>query len=151
MARAVYYNIEMLVLPHRWFNDYRSINNVWLPVLVVSALLPGRSRASYYAWLAVVTQLLLRVNTPEAGAMFDRIQHIFPLLTAPALAGFVHPLRRHTGARGRTPATLALYVPTAFAPSGMSPICAPWIRAHRTVRGGRRAGPHRSESPSRHG
>ena len=26
MARAVYYNIEMLAFPQRWFNDYRSIN-----------------------------------------------------------------------------------------------------------------------------
>ena len=127
-ARSVYYNVEILALPHRWFNDYRSVNNVWLPVLAVSAVLPGRSRTSFYAWMAVVTQLLLRVNTPEAGAMFDRIQHMFPLLTAPALAGFV---LRCGGTR--TLAT-ALLVPLALMcrrpsrRSGTSRICAHSIR-----------------------
>ena len=116
MARAVYYNTEMLVFPQRWFNDYRSINNVWLPVLVVAALLPGRSRASYYAWLAVIAQVLLRINTPEAGAMFERIQHVFPLLTAPALAGFVQRCAGTRWTAWGVLATLALYVSTAFAP-----------------------------------
>ena len=115
-ARAVYYNTEMLVFPQRWFNDYRSINNVWLPVLIVAALLPGRSRASYYAWLAVIAQALLRINTPEAGAMFERIQHVFPLLTAPALAGFVQRCAGTRWTAWGVLATLALYVSTAFAP-----------------------------------
>ena len=53
-VRTVYYNVEILALPHRWFNDYRSLANVWLPALVVVALLPGRSRAGFYAWAAVV-------------------------------------------------------------------------------------------------
>jgi hypothetical protein len=115
-VRSVYYNTEILVLPQRWFNDYRSLANVWLPVLVVSALLPGRTRTSFYAWTAVVTQLLLRVNTPEAGAMFDRIQHMLPFLTAPALAGFV---LRCSGSRALATALLAvlgLYVQTVFIP-----------------------------------
>ena len=115
-ARAVYYNTEMLAFPQRWFNDYRSINNVWLPILVVAALLPGRSRASYYAWLAVIAQALLRINTPEAGAMFERIQHVFPLLTAPALAGFVQRCAGTRWTAWGVLATLALYVSTAFAP-----------------------------------
>ena len=116
VARAVYYNTEMLVFPQRWFNDYRSINNVWLPVLVVAALLPGRSRASYYAWLAVIAQALLRINTPEAGVIFERIQHVFPLLTAPALAGFVQRCAGTRWTAWGVLATLALYVSTAFAP-----------------------------------
>ena len=116
VARAVYYNTEMLVFPQRWFNDYRSINNVWLPVLVVAALLPGRSRASYYAWLAVIAQVLLRINTPEAGAVVERIQHVFPLLTAPALAGFVQRCAGTRWTAWGVLATLALYVSTAFAP-----------------------------------
>ena len=87
--RTIYYNVEILALPHRWFNDYRSLANVWLPALVVMALAPGRSRAGFYACAAVLTQVLLRLNTSEAGAMFDRIQHMLPLLAGPALAGFV--------------------------------------------------------------
>jgi hypothetical protein len=115
-ARAIYHNVEILALPHRWFNDYRSLANVWLPVLVVVALEPGRSRVGFYALAAVVTQALLRLNTSEAGAIFDRIQHMLPMLTAPALAGFV--LRR-AGTRKLAIALvvlIALYVQTSFAP-----------------------------------
>ncbi len=126
--RSVYYNTEILVLPQRWFNDYRSLANVWLPVLVVSALLPARTRTSFYAWTAVVTQLLLRVNTPEAGAMFDRIQHMLPLLTAPALAGFVLRLRGSRALATALLAVLGLYVQTVFIPSGTFPNCARSIR-----------------------
>ena len=49
LVRTIYYNVEILALPHRWFNDYRSLANVWLPALVVMALAPGRSRAGFYA------------------------------------------------------------------------------------------------------
>jgi hypothetical protein len=105
VARRVYYNVEILAFPHRWFNDYRSLANVWLAALVVVALWPQRSRAGFYAWAALATQLLLRVNTPEAGAVFDRIQHMLPLLLAPALAGFV---TRCAGARPLACALLAL-------------------------------------------
>jgi hypothetical protein len=115
-ARLVYYNVEILFLPHRWFNDYRSIANVWLAALIAAALMSRGTRVGFYAWTAVVTQLILRFNTPEAGAGFDRIQHMFPMLTAPAFAGFV---LRFTGARSvalSVVAALALFVQTSFAP-----------------------------------
>ena len=115
VARGLYYNIEILVLPHRWFNDYRSLANVWLPVLAVVALRSGRSRVGFYALAALVTQALLRLNTPEAGAIFDRVQHMFPLLMAPALAGFV---LRFGGTRKLTMALIVLvglYVPAPLA------------------------------------
>jgi hypothetical protein len=115
-ARSVYYNVEFLAHPHRWFNDYQSLASVWLPVLVVVALEPGRSRVGFYALAAVVTQALLRLNTPEAGAIFDRIRHMLPMLTAPALAGFV---LRCAGTRRLAIALvvlIALYVQTSFAP-----------------------------------
>lgn len=116
VLRTIYYNIEILAFPHRWFNDYRSLANVWLPVLVLMGLRSSRSRASYYACAAVVTQALLRVNTLEAGALFDRIQHMLPMLTAPALAGFV---LRYAGTRRLAIALIAvigLYVQTSLAP-----------------------------------
>ncbi|HXW07467.1 MAG TPA: hypothetical protein VD833_19675 [Vicinamibacterales bacterium] len=115
-ARTLYYNVEMLLLPHRWFNDYRSLANVWLPVLVVMALAPGRSRVGFYAGAAVLTQVLLRLNTSEAGALFDRIQHMLPVVTGPALAGFV---LRFGGTRRLALALVALiglYVATSFVP-----------------------------------
>ena len=115
-VQTIYYNVEMLVLPHRWFNDYRSLANVWLPALVVMAFAPGRSRASFYACAAVLTQGLLRLNTSEAGALFDRIQHMFPLLAGPALAGFV---LRFAGTRRLAlalAALIGLFVATSFVP-----------------------------------
>jgi hypothetical protein len=114
--QTVYYNIEMLAFPHRWFNDYRSLVNVWLPALVVVALSPSRSRVGFYAWAAVLAQALLRFNTSEAGALFDRIQHMLPVLAAPALAGFV---LRFSGTRKLAIALVALiglYVGTSFVP-----------------------------------
>jgi hypothetical protein len=114
--RTVYYNVEILALPHRWFNDYRSLTNVWLPALLLMAFAPGRSRAGFYACAVVLTQGLLRLNTSEAGAMFDRIQHMMPLLAGPALAGFV---LRFSGTRRlgiALAALIGLYVATSFVP-----------------------------------
>jgi hypothetical protein len=114
--RTIYYNVEILALPHRWFNDYRSLANVWLPALLVMALAPGRSRAGFYAAAVVLTQVLLRLNTSEIGALFDRIQHMMPVLAGPALAGFV---LRFSGSRKLAIALVALiglYVATSFEP-----------------------------------
>ena len=124
--RLVYYNFEILVQPHRWFNDYRSIANVWLPALVLVAIQPVRSRAGFYAWAAVVTQFLLRFNTPVAGAMFDRIMHMLPLLVAPALAAFV---LRFSGTRALAialTAVIALYVQCVFIPIPHVPDLRAW-------------------------
>lgn len=114
--RTVYYNVEILAFPHRWFNDYRGLINIWLPAALVMALAPGRSRAGFFAWAAVITQALLRLNTSEAGALFDRIQHMLPMLMAPALAGFV---LRFAGTRRLAialVALIALYVQTSHVP-----------------------------------
>ncbi len=63
MLRTVYYNVEILLFPHRWFNDYRSLCNVWLLPMVVVAWNAGRTRVGFYASAAVLTQALLRINT----------------------------------------------------------------------------------------
>ena len=114
--RIVYYNTEILAFPHRWFNDYRSLANVWLPALIVMAFAAGRARSGFYAAAVVLTQGLLRLNTWESGAIFDRIQHMLPLLAGPALAGFV---LRFSGTRRLAiaiAAVIALYVATSFVP-----------------------------------
>jgi hypothetical protein len=115
-ARTIYYNVEILAFPHRWFNDYRSVANVWLPALVLMAFSRGRTRTGFYACATVLTQSLLRLNTSEAGAMFDRIQHVLPVICAPALAGFV---LRFSGTRRLAlalAASIGLYVATSFVP-----------------------------------
>jgi hypothetical protein len=124
--RLVYYNIEILFQPHRWFNDYRSLANIWLPALILVAIQRGRSRAGFYAWAAVVTQLLLRFNTPVAGAMFDRIMHMLPMFVAPALAAFV---LRFSGTRALAialTAVIGLYVQAIFVPIPHVPDLRAW-------------------------
>lgn len=117
VARTIALNVEILFLPHRWFNDYRSLANVWLPALVVTALLPGRSRAGFYAWTAVLAQALLRLNSPSmGGALFDRVQHMFPLLVAPALAGFVLKTAGTPRLAAALVLPIGLYVATSLAP-----------------------------------
>jgi hypothetical protein len=117
VAKVFYYNVEILALPQRWFNDYRSLANVWLPALVVTALWRERSRPGFYAWAALVTQLLLRFNSPSlGGAMFDRIQHMFPLLMAPALAGLVLRIAGTRALAVALSAVIGLYVATSYRP-----------------------------------
>jgi hypothetical protein len=116
MLRTLYYNVEILVLPHRWFNDYRSLANVWLPALVAMALASGRSRVGFYACATVLTQILLRLNTSEAGALFDRIQHMMPVVAGPALAGFVLRFAGTKKLALSLAALISLYVATSFVP-----------------------------------
>jgi hypothetical protein len=116
VLKSIYYNVEILLRPGRWFNDYRSLANVWwIPIAVIAVVSP-RSRVGFYAWATVLTQALLRINTPEAGAIFDRIQHMFPVIAAPALAGVVRAL---AGTRTMALALIAVigsYVATSFVP-----------------------------------
>jgi hypothetical protein len=115
VARTIYYNVEILAFPQRWFNDYRSLTNVWMAALLVTAL-ARRTRAGFYAAAALVTQLAMRFSTYELGALPDRMMHMLPMLIAPALAGFV---LQFAGTRGLATAlvvVLGLYVQVAVTP-----------------------------------
>jgi hypothetical protein len=114
--KTMYYNVEILAFPHRWFNDYRSLANVWLPALVVSAFRLPRSRAGFYVWATLAAQLLLRFNTAEVGAVFDRIQHMLPVIEAPALAAFVVSFAGTRPLAAALAATIGIYVPTTLVP-----------------------------------
>jgi hypothetical protein len=84
--------------------------------MLLVAVTGRATRVGFYAACAVLTQALLRLNTPVAGAIFDRIQHMLPLLVAPAMAGLV---LRHAGRRSvaiAIAAVLSLYVATSFEP-----------------------------------
>jgi hypothetical protein len=116
VLKSIYYNVEILLRPGRWFNDYRSLANIWwIPVAVVAVVSP-RSRVGFYAWATVLTQALLRINTPEAGAIFDRIQHMFPVIIAPAIAGLVRGLAGTRMMALGLVAVIGLYVATSFVP-----------------------------------
>ena len=112
--RTVYYNVEILAFPHRWFNDYRSLVNVWLPAIAAAAIRLPRSRGGFYVWATLLAQALLRFNTSEAGAIFDRIQHMMPVLASPALAAFIVRFAGSRALAAALAAVVALYVPTTL-------------------------------------
>ena len=112
----IYYNVEILALPQRWFNDYRSLANIWWPAIFVFALRSPRTRVGFYAWATVLTQALLRLNTSEAGAVFDRIQHMLPVLEAPALAGLALGFGGTRRLAVALVAAIGLYVGTSWVP-----------------------------------
>ena len=114
VARKIFYNTELLVHPHRWFNDYLSLTLVFLAVLVWLAVQPGRSRGRLYACFAVLTVGLLRLDVPEAGYLMTRQMHVMVAVAPLPLAWFVI---HHSGDRRLAMALVAvigLYVQTGF-------------------------------------
>lgn len=116
VARSIYYSVELLVQPHRWFNDYRSLVNVWWPAILVVALTARRTRVGFFAWCALLTLGLLRFDTTEFGVIFGRIMHLFPIFAAPALAGVVLRLAGTRALAIAFAVTMALYVHADFSP-----------------------------------
>lgn len=112
-ARQVYYNVEILVRPGRWFNDYTTPIRLFLPVAVLLAIRP-RGRVGFHAWAALATLALMTLNYAEFGFAFSRPFHMLPFFTAPVLAGF---LIRHAGTRAFAlifVVTLSLFVNIVF-------------------------------------
>jgi hypothetical protein len=89
VAREIYYNAEILLHPHRWFNDYLSLTNVFLVLIAWVAARGDRSRPQVYAWLVLATVVLLRLNVREVGFLFAREMHMTAALTPAPLAWFV--------------------------------------------------------------
>ena len=86
--RKVYYNIELQWLPGRWFNDFSGLSGVCLPITVFVAW-RVRTRAGLYAWIALATMALMRLNTPEFAYLFLRPIHVLAVCMGPILAVFV--------------------------------------------------------------
>jgi hypothetical protein len=88
-ARQIFYNTEILLHPHRWFNDYYSLAKVTLVLVAWMALQPGRSRARFHAWLVLLAMALLRLDGAEAGYLFTRQMHMLAAFIGAPLAAFV--------------------------------------------------------------
>ncbi len=86
--RKVYYNIELQWLPGRWFNDFSGLAGVALPITLFVAW-RVRTRAGLYAWIALATMALMRLNTPEFAYLFLRPIHVLAVCMGPILAVFV--------------------------------------------------------------
>jgi len=104
--RQIYYNIEILALPSRWFNDFTGLTHILLPVLAWTAW-KERTRTGFYAVAALAVVAMMRLNAPEFGYAFARPVHLLAILPPVALAGF---LVRHIHNRKVTTLTTALVV-----------------------------------------
>jgi hypothetical protein len=107
--RKVYYNVELLWLPGRWFNDFTGLATACLPITLFVAW-RVRSRPGFYAWMALATVLFLRFNTPEFAYLFLRPVHVLAICVGPVIAVF---LTRYAASRALTAAflvTVGLYL-----------------------------------------
>jgi hypothetical protein len=114
VARQIFYNTEILLHPHRWFNDYYSLVKVMLALVGWMAIQPGRSRPRFHAWMVLLAMALLRLDTPEAGFLFTRQMHMLAAFIGAPLAAFIID---HTGNRKLAwalVAIVALYPQTGF-------------------------------------
>ena len=102
--RKVYYNIELQWLPGRWFNDFSGLAGVCLPITLFAAW-RVRTRAGFYAWIALATMALMRFNTPEFAYLFLRPIHVLAVCMGPILAVFV---TRYVGRRALALSVMAL-------------------------------------------
>jgi hypothetical protein len=92
-ARNIYYNVELLWLPARWFNDYTGLALVLVPVTIMLAIV-DRSRVRFYAVAMLATEVVMRFETIYVGYVFRRPMHMLVVFCAAILAVL---LVRHTG------------------------------------------------------
>jgi hypothetical protein len=111
LMRQVYYNTEILAHPHRWFNDYVGLTEVFLPVIAVASF-GRRSRAGFYAVCTLGTVALLRLNASQFGYLLTREMHMLAYLVPPALAGFVVHRSTRRALAVSLAAVVCLYVHT---------------------------------------
>ena len=113
LARTLYYNVELLWLPGRWFNDYSGLALVFLPVAIALAVV-DRGRVRFHALALIATLALMRLSNVYAGYVFLRPIHMLVVFSAPVLAAL---LVRHAGTvwlRWSLVAVLVLYVQVWF-------------------------------------
>ena len=92
LLRQIYYNVEILFLPGRWFNDFTGLMRSMLPVLLLLAW-RRRGRTSFYAWASLTVLGLTLLNSPYFGYAFVRPLHLQAVLPAVAIAAFLVQLR----------------------------------------------------------
>ena len=117
VARQVFYNTEILLHPHRWFNDYLSLTKVFLLVFVWVAVRARPTRAGFYAWATLATIVMLRFDVLETGFLVTRAMHMMAALAAPPLAWFVIQQSGNRLLGYALVAVIGLYVQTQFIPT----------------------------------
>ena len=87
-ARKIFYNVELLWLPGRWFNDSTGLTYVLLPLLLFVAW-RGRGRTRFYAVVAVSAFALTRLQTADTAYLFVRPHHLLSVCTPVAIVGLI--------------------------------------------------------------
>jgi hypothetical protein len=117
LAHQLYYNVEMLFLPHRWFNDYNGLTNVFLVVAVWVAVRHWRGPLGFWSRSLLLTVVFMTIDVPGVGGyFFSRAVHMVAVVTPIVIAGFV---AEHAGSRLTGWAVVAvttLYLVSSHAP-----------------------------------
>jgi hypothetical protein len=109
LARNLYYNVEMLWQPGRWFNDYSTLALIFVPV-AIALVAVDRTRVRFHALALPVTLGVMRLGSIYTGYVLVRPIHMLTVFGAPVLAAL---LVRHTGSawlRWSLLAVVALYL-----------------------------------------
>lgn len=88
-ARDAYYNVEMLVQPGRWLNDFLGLTAICLPIVIYVAWADRRTRIAFFAWSLLMVVAMTRLNSAEFGYVFLRPVHLQSVLLPPVLAWFL--------------------------------------------------------------
>jgi hypothetical protein len=113
------YNVQMLTQPWRWFNDYGSLTCVFLPVYLVVALRArslGGVRAGFYAWAALLTIAMIRLDAPWFGYVFIRPIHMLAVFAPPVLAWFIVETSVNRALAVTLAIVVGLFVQSSFEP-----------------------------------
>jgi len=113
-ARRVYYNVELLVRPGRWFNDFTGLTNISLPILLYTAW-RATNRPRFYAIATIAVVGMVRFNHESLGYALLRPIILLPLLLAPPLAWFI-VRRAYPALAIALLAFCALYIQVWFGP-----------------------------------
>ena len=110
VARKIFYNVELLWLPGRWFNDVSGLTYVLLPLLALTAW-RARGRAQFYAAAAIGVMALTRLQSPESAYFFIRPMHLLGVFTPVAVAAFACVVLQDRWRRWAIGALAVIYLP----------------------------------------
>lgn len=115
-ARDAYYNVEMLVQPGRWLNDFLGLTAICLPIAIYVAWADRRTRIAFFAWSLLVVVAMTRLNSSEFGYVFLRPVHLQSVLLPPVIAWFLIQHVPHRWVRLSFVALVAVYLQVWWQP-----------------------------------
>lgn len=113
--RDLYYNVEILFLPWRWFNDFSGLFRIMTPVLLFVAW-TTRSRTGFYAWAGFTATGLMMLSSPTFGYAFMRPIHLIAVFPIAALAGFLLRARLPRHVLGALTVLVVVYLQVSWMP-----------------------------------